>query len=269
MGCWGLRNRNLNEWAAVGVVALLLALLGPYGTFISMSFGLRLFYWSTTAVMIALLVRASMWAIRRGLLPEAWPMAAKRTGAAVLAALPGAFLVGRLHRLLIPDVHTVPFALVYAYTLVPTVLAALVLMRRGTVAEEPAPVPMPVSPTPNPAAIAAGFVARAVPRLRDGRLLALEAEDHYLRIHTDLGSDLVLMRLRDAIADLGGVPGLQVHRSFWVAEAGVAEVIRRGASWQIVLDGGVEVPVSRNYGSSLRAAGWPERYAASMVASQK
>jgi len=265
----GLRDWNLGGWGAVGIVALLLALLGPYGTFISMPFGLRLVYWGAAAVIIALLVRASMWAILRGLLPATWPILAKRTAAAALAALPGAFLVGRLHGLLTHDVRTAPFALLYAYTIAPTVLATLVLTRRQAVPMTASvPVAAPV-PAPDAAATAAGFVARAVPRLGGGRLLALEAEDHYLRVHTDRGSDLVLMRLRDAVADLAGVPGLQVHRSFWVAEAGVAQVTRRGQSWQVVVAGGLTVPVSRNYGASLRAAGWPERYAASVELSGK
>ena len=140
----GLRQRNLGGWGAVGVVALLLALLGPYGTFISMPFGLRLVYWSAAALIIALLVRASMWAILRGLLPAAWPILAKRTTAAALAALPGAFLVGRLHDLLTHDVHTASFALAYGYTIVPTVLATLVLTRR----QAPPPQPVPITPAP-------------------------------------------------------------------------------------------------------------------------
>lgn len=51
-------------------------------------------------------------------------------------------------------------------------------------------------------------------------------EDRYLRIHTDGGSDLILMRLRDAVGELAGADGLQVHRSFWVARAAV-----RAAGW--------------------------------------
>ncbi|MEL7446814.1 MAG: LytTR family transcriptional regulator, partial [Pseudomonadota bacterium] len=38
-------------------------------------------------------------------------------------------------------------------------------------------------------------------------ILALEMEDHYVRVHTALGSELVLMRLRDAMAELDGIEG--------------------------------------------------------------
>ena len=57
-------------------------------------------------------------------------------------------------------------------------------------------------------------------------LLALEMEDHYLRIHTALGSDLILLRLRDALAELGPSRGRQVHRSWWVAEGAIASAER-------------------------------------------
>jgi len=256
MNGWGLRYGNLGGWGAVALVALLLALLGPYGTFVSMAFPMRLLYWGASAVLITLLVRAALWLLLPRLVPASWPIVAKRAVAAALAALPGGYLAGLLHRVLTGGEYTPHFFVVYAYTIVPTVLITVLLTRR-----QPATAPAePLAPVPDAGATAAAFVARAAPRLRGGRLLALEAEDHYLRIHTDRGSDLVLMRLRDAVADLAGVPGLQVHRSFWVAEAGVAQVIRRGQAWQIVLAGGLAVPVSRNYGASLRAAEWPERF---------
>src|SRR4051794_29307167 len=69
--------------------------------------------------------------------------------------------------------------------------------------------------------------ARLPDRLRGARLLAVEAEDHYLRFHTDRGSDLLLMRLADAIAELEGL-GTQTHRSWWVARDAVVAVEKRG-----------------------------------------
>ncbi|WP_269747113.1 LytTR family DNA-binding domain-containing protein [Elstera litoralis] len=38
-------------------------------------------------------------------------------------------------------------------------------------------------------------------------MLCLEMEDHYLRAHTDQGNALILMRLRDAVAELRSVAG--------------------------------------------------------------
>eukprot|EP01030_Chromulinospumella_sphaerica_P016261 gene16260-16072_t len=62
------------------------------------------------------------------------------------------------------------------------------------------------------------FLDRLPPKLRGAELFAVEAEDHYLRLHTDRGADLILMRLADAVAELDGLEGAQTHRSWWVAK---------------------------------------------------
>ena len=96
------------------------------------------------------------------------------------------------------------------------------------------------------------------PRLGDD-VLALQGEDHYVRVHTRLGSELLLMRLRDAIADLEGLAGEQVHRSWWVAREAVGAVSVNGRRLSITLTNGLEVPVSREAAPRLRRAGWVKR----------
>ncbi|HTX47866.1 MAG TPA: LytTR family DNA-binding domain-containing protein [Caulobacteraceae bacterium] len=102
----------------------------------------------------------------------------------------------------------------------------------------------------------AKFLARLTPKLRGGTLYAVEAEDHYLRLHTSLGQDLILMRLGDAIAELEGLEGARTHRSWWVAKEAVAKVERFEGRATLTLKDGSEVPVSRGYARELRAAGW-------------
>ena len=87
-------------------------------------------------------------------------------------------------------------------------------------------------------------------------LLALQMEDHYLRIHTALGSDLILLRLRDALAELGPERGLQVHRSWWVANGAVASVERSAGRAVLVLHNGLQVPVSKSFRDKVKEAGW-------------
>lgn len=92
---------------------------------------------------------------------------------------------------------------------------------------------------------------------RIGRnVLALEAEDHYVRVHTDLGSTLVLARLSDAIADLGSIEGTRVHRSFWVKRAAVVKVSVHGKGLMLKLSNGIDVPVSQGYKELARQAGF-------------
>lgn len=99
------------------------------------------------------------------------------------------------------------------------------------------------------------FLDRLPPEL-GSELIALEMEDHYVRAHTALGSDLVLLRMRDAVAELNGLDGAQIHRSWWVARGAVTDVKREGRNVRLVLEGGLEAPVSRANVSVLKEAGW-------------
>jgi DNA-binding LytR/AlgR family response regulator len=81
-------------------------------------------------------------------------------------------------------------------------------------------------------------------------------EDHYVRAHTVLGSEMILMRLRDAMAELDDVEGQQIHRSWWVARHAVEDVRRDGRNLRLVLPGGLEAPVARANVAALKEQGW-------------
>ena len=89
-----------------------------------------------------------------------------------------------------------------------------------------------------------------------GPILALQSEDHYVRVHGQRGSELILMRLRDAIAEMEGVAGAQVHRSWWIAHRAILRCDPAGRSWLITLDGGLSVPVARDSVARLQRAGF-------------
>lgn len=79
-------------------------------------------------------------------------------------------------------------------------------------------------------------------------VLALEAQEHYVRIHTDNGGTLVLYRFGDAVHELSQVrPGLRVHRSHWVAEDAISAVVPSGKTYCLRLVDGRDVPVSKAY----------------------
>lgn len=100
------------------------------------------------------------------------------------------------------------------------------------------------------------FLERLPLKLRGGEVWAVEAEDHYLRLHTSKGQDLILMRLSDAIAELQGIEGAQVHRSWWVARDAIAGAVRGDGRATLTLKDGAEVPVSRAYARQLRERKW-------------
>ena len=91
--------------------------------------------------------------------------------------------------------------------------------------------------------------------LQRGRILRLSMQDHYVEVHTDLGTQLLLMRMSDAIKELDGVDGMQVHRSHWVATAAVEGKTRENGRLLLVTKDGAKVPVSRSHNADVREAG--------------
>lgn len=102
----------------------------------------------------------------------------------------------------------------------------------------------------------ARFLKKLPMKYHAAMLLALQSEDHYLRVHTDKGEELILMRLSDAIEALADMDGMQTHRSWWVARHGVASVKKAGAKISLVLNNDAEAAVSRPNVKRLKDAGW-------------
>lgn len=88
-----------------------------------------------------------------------------------------------------------------------------------------------------------------------GAVISLHAEDHYVRVETVKGSELILMRLADAIQLAQPAKGVQVHRSHWVALDQVAGYDKTDGTWSVILSDGRRVPVSRGYRADAITAG--------------
>ncbi|NIJ08353.1 hypothetical protein FHS31_001970 [Sphingomonas vulcanisoli] len=179
--------------------------------------------------------------------------------ACAIAAIPTAAIVCWLGAgFQIDRVSLAGMTKVYPYVLIVGGIATAVQLlafrhRTAAPAATPEPVAAPAiveAPPPRPA-----FLDRLPPHLGSD-LLALENEDHYVRAHTAQGSTLILMRLRDAVAELEGIEGARVHRSWWVARAAVAEVVRRDRATALRLVNKLDVPVARSELPGLRANGW-------------
>jgi DNA-binding LytR/AlgR family response regulator len=100
------------------------------------------------------------------------------------------------------------------------------------------------------------FRRRLSGKRRMAQLLALEAYDHYVRVHTDAGTELISLRFSDAMAELACAHGYRVHRSWWVSAQAIEAGRWRRGSGELKLAGGLVVPVSRSGAPVLRAAGW-------------
>lgn len=252
----------LIELAVMAAIGVVLALIGPFGSFAA-SFGWRLLYWVPLIVAGYLIYRpvgaVASWVGGRLDLPEApmWVVATLIATVPMTVLVWSASCAGPCRP---PD--SVDRALIwYGQVLViGGAVTALLYLRRSRVpvpaAADGAFVPViAADAAPGVAALPSPFLDR-IPAQLGTRLIALEMEDHYVRVHTASGSDLILMRMRDAIGELAGVPGMQVHRSWWVARDAVTGVQRDGRNVRLELANGLIAPVSRERVATLREAGW-------------
>lgn len=76
------------------------------------------------------------------------------------------------------------------------------------------------------------------------QLLRIEADLHYLHVHTRAGRAMLLGSLATATKELGSL-GLRVHRAHWVAIDQVRRLQRSEQGWQCELRDGTRVPISR------------------------
>jgi LytTr DNA-binding domain len=87
-------------------------------------------------------------------------------------------------------------------------------------------------------------------------IIALRAEDHYIRVYTTQGNALIRYRFGDALKDVASLDGLQVHRSCWVKRSAVKKLISDDEGTALVLTGDIQIPVSRAYQKVVQQAGW-------------
>ena len=245
------------DLSVLAVIGIVLGFLAPLGTGY-MGLGSRIAYWVVLA-LAGYLFYKPIGAIVLNAAPKldlpGWSM---WVSSVLIASIPMATLVwlvnGLMGQLRAPPVD-VALAHYFAVCLVGAVVTLLFNLLPAT-STDVVEAGMPTSQaSTKPGPVATRFFDRLPPELGT-ELLALEMEDHYVRAHTALGSDLVLMRLRDAMAELDGIEGMHVHRSWWVARHAVSEVKRDGRNLRLVLENGLEAPVSRANVQPLKEAGW-------------
>jgi hypothetical protein len=249
-----MRQSHLPNWlkhaaAALGL-GLLLGFAGPFGTNPAYDRPVRYAFWLGLTAFGYLCVLVAGGVFRSSPAIARLPGWARLILAATLSSVPQTLAVAWVFSLLEPGRVTGPaqlpalFFAVLAIQLVIAFVASLVARSFE-----------PAAPAADEEAAASPFLDRLPPHFR-GDLIALEAQDHYLKVHAGSGSTLVLSRLSDAVAQLRGIDGLQVHRSWWVADSAVVGVERNGNRLSIKLRNGIAAPVSRTYLQAVRARGW-------------
>ncbi|HEX8214638.1 MAG TPA: LytTR family DNA-binding domain-containing protein [Allosphingosinicella sp.] len=244
------------ELVVIAAIGVCLALLGPFGSYV-LPLAPRLLFWVGTTLAGYAIFRPLM--VVGAWLSKAAPISEMAANLVVLTigAIPLTLLVlNGLTRF--GEGSAAPgadFALVYAQVW-GIGLAIALFMTRFLAPGQAGRPELQESPPVQSAIVRPRLVDRLAPSFGD-RVLCLQMEDHYVRVHGENGSVLVLMRLADAIAELEGVEGMQVHRSWWVALDAVAGTLRRGQRLALVLSNAAEVPVSRSHAAAVRNARFP------------
>ena len=236
---------------AWGLLTVMMALAGPFGSYDQVSLPERLIVWlvlTALAIVVAIAMRVivySRWGIRdfwRGgglasalsavVLTPVFLHLATISGATYLTVPPSAVEIAGFVFCL-----NMGFC-AFRHALEPPSVAALT---------DEAPVAQPVA------------LPRLAERLAEdmrGPILRISGRDHYVDVTTPQGVSSVLMRFSDALAELEGVDGLQVHRSHWVSAEAVTEGARDGGRPALRLSNGDLVPISRTYLASVVERGW-------------
>lgn len=89
-----------------------------------------------------------------------------------------------------------------------------------------------------------GFAERIPARISVDDILAIKAEQHYIRVYTPQQEYMVLYRFSDAVRELDPQLGLQVHRSYWVSKTAIDTVRPSAKKFSLRLTTGATIPVS-------------------------
>jgi hypothetical protein len=246
-----------NRYSRIGMIltTVVLAVSGPFGTFQSFNVGQRFGYWAVMVVASYLVGHAAarfFLELSREQIVQKWP---RVIVAGLLASLPVTIVVLLVNGVAYQHVDVGESLMIWLYVTIITLAVVVMfvtlgdLMRAEPEAAGAAAVPAPAQPPPPPP------ILTRVPLPQRGRLLALVVEDHYVEIVTDKGKTLVLMRLADAMREAAGVPGLQIHRSHWVARDAVVKAHRADGKLSLDLSNGLRLPVSRGFMPAVKDAG--------------
>ena len=247
---WKKRGR---ETLILAGIALFLAFVRPYGSNqnapFALNFGIWLILIASGTVVGELTVNAFYRLRPNG---PAWLMiviTSLITAAGVTFVIYAmAYLTGGYIR-----VGTGPIHIIYFYVLVIATAMTLVGYTLNRAFDVAGP---DFAQTANDQDAVTTFLQRLPVRFHSADLWAISSEDHYCRVHTSLGSELILLRLSDADRELADADGLRVHRSWWVARKGVAKAERNDGRIKLILRSGEEVPVSRSYQGAVKDAGF-------------
>jgi len=247
-------------WVGCAAVIVILTVMGPFGTLASQGFAQRLVYWGT--ITLVTFPVAMSGAIYFGALIHqlGFPEALSRLMGGVIGGIPIGLLVLLINRYVagFDTSSSEDLARLTGYTVV---ISAAIAILYYVVESRPQQTSSgePVAAKPSvPSALQnqdkspdIAFLKRLSKALGKD-IISLQAQDHYVKVTTTRGSEMILLRLTDAERELEALEGGRVHRSWWLARKHVSALKRENEKWIAVLSNGNEVPVSRTFSKKVR-----------------
>ncbi|MCP5073820.1 MAG: LytTR family transcriptional regulator [Rhodobacteraceae bacterium] len=243
-------KRELRVWSlpeqliAFGVALVVLAVLGPFGTY-DMPIGWRVAYWCASLCVGWIFVTAAFFAVFR--LPvltqvNGW---VRMVAALLLGALPTVASIPIVEKLFRPDSgDALTLGLLFNVLVICLLIGGSLFVRwKMRLGAKAAASLAERSP----------FLDR-LPCALGRDLVSLSMQDHYVSVTTTQGTDLILLRFSDAIKELNGYPGIRVHRSHWVATSAFEGFRRIKGKDVVALTDGRELPVSQTYLEKVKGA---------------
>lgn len=237
-------------WIGFAAVTAILAIIGPFNTQARMDFPTRLVYWAVICLAAYLIGMATSVLIGTIIFQHGWSKWVSRLLGALVAGVPIGAVIWSININLFQLDTSAKYAFVefLGFTTAISVLVTIIGLLLSTRHSIDADIH---SSGADPSFV---FFDR-LPRFLGREIISLEAQDHYINVKTTKGTKLVLLRLGDAEKELASVPGLRVHRSWWVAVDAVEKVIRKNGRTELVLKDGSTVPVSRSHLKTIAEAG--------------
>lgn len=225
------------------IVAASLATTGAFGTYVSMTLPLRLLHFFGVAIVICTIVFALSEIVQRvwfgGALPF-WAMLA----IGVITAPAGGWIVLEALCLSAPRALS---HVTYSELTTQVLLANLVIGSLGWKWFRQSRTQAGACEAQQQRSDSDQALRAKLPvGIRSAAILALSAEDHYVRVRTDRGNALILMNLATAIAALGEEAGVRIHRSHWVSRQLAEGASMRGWRRSVRVNDDTVLPVSRS-----------------------
>ena len=224
-----------------GSLVIVLTLTGSFGTFVDLPAPLRLAYWTIAVGGCSLLMHFVIGVLLGARWLTAWPDLPRIALGSMLAAFPGAALIGLLEQTMRYN-NAVFDHYLWFWFCVAAIGFPVALFQFASFE----PRVSKLAGGSEPEVPDTRFLQR-LPLEMGRKIISLSMQDHYVRVTTDRGSVMILIRFSDAVRELAGHPGAQVHRSHWVAAGQAKQILHEKNRKMIELADGRRLPVSRPY----------------------